>query len=382
MDTNEIVMFEDKNKSILDLIVNDYFDFQFHDISLKQLYTKMRKLKNIDDDFKQVNQLYEKSIFPKIKNSLNTIESPYLTNVFKYYFNQYSNDKYKQKCLLLIILNHQEDILKELESFIFKLIKTNRLGISNSIKSTFSNEVTTSKEYELFLKKLSKWHCHIEFINFYIDYLLTYYNKEFVFKKDLFSIENNKGSYFGIFAKKSLFKLSSTICSHLHLTPNIDYSKLLLFITLSLQTGFSWTNLLRFFPQSQLNNIATSLTVNFLIGKISSILQYQSLFVEFRTISDNIEKLNMNLFKIESFLYQLIILEIQNELDEKLKINNEKLKENIIKLGSKIEKYLIDVNYDEEIQKKIEEEYVELTSLISSEEIENSYVLVNMSPNE
>ena len=257
MDTNEIVMFEDKNKSILDLIVNDYFDFQFHDISLKQLYTKMRKLKNIDDDFKQVNQLYEKSIFPKIKNSLNTIESPYLINIFKYYFNQYSNDKYKQKCLLLIILNHQEDILKELESFIFKLIKTNRLGISNSIKSTFSNEVTTSKEYELFLKKLSKWHCHIEFINFYIDYLLTYYNKEFVFKKDLFSIENNKGSYFGIFAKKSLFKLSSTICSHLHLTPNIDYSKLLLFITLSLQTGFSWTNLLRFFPQSQLNNIAT-----------------------------------------------------------------------------------------------------------------------------
>ena len=382
MDTNEIVMFEDKNKSILDLIVNDYFDFQFHDISLKQLYTKMRKLKNIDDDFKQVNQLYEKTIFPKIKNSLNTIESPYLTNIFKYYFNQYSNDKYKQKCLLLIILNHQEDILKELESFIFKLIKTNRLGISNSIKSTFSNEVTTSKEYELFLKKLSKWHCHIEFINFYIDYLLTYYNKEFVFKKDLFSIENNKGSYFGIFAKKSLFKLSSTICSHLHLTPNIDYSKLLLFITLSLQTGFSWTNLLRFFPQSQLNNIATSLTVNFLIGKISSILQYQSLFVEFRTISDNIEKLNMNLFKIESFLYQLIILEIQNELDENLKINNEKLKENIIKLGSKIEKYLIDVNYDEEIQKKIEEEYVELTSLISSEEIENSYVLVNMSPNE
>ena len=382
MDTNEIVMFEDKNKSILDLIVNDYFDFQFHDISLKQLYTKMRKLKNIDDDFKQVNQLYEKTIFPKIKNSLNTIESPYLTNIFKYYFNQYSNDKYKQKCLLLIILNHQEDILKELESFIFKLIKTNRLGISNSIKSTFSNEVTTSKEYELFLKKLSKWHCHIEFINFYIDYLLTYYNKEFFFKKDLFSIENNKGSYFGIFAKKSLFKLSSTICSHLHLTPNIDYSKLLLFITLSLQTGFSWTNLLRFFPQSQLNNIATSLTVNFLIGKISSILQYQSLFVEFRTISDNIEKLNMNLFKIESFLYQLIILEIQNELDEKLKLNNEKLKENIIKLGSKIEKYLIDVNYDEEIQKKIEEEYVELTSLISSEEIENSYVLVNMSPNE
>ena len=382
MEINHVVMLEDKNKSILDLIVNDYFDFQFHDMSLKQLYTKMTKLKNIDDDFNQVNQLYVKTIFPKIKNSLNTIESPYLTNIFKYYFNQYSNDKYKQKCLLLIILNHQEDILKELESFIFKLIKTNRLGISNSIKSTFSNEVTTSKEYELFLKKLSKWHCHIEFINFYIDYLVTYYNKEFVFKKDLFSIENNKGSYFGIFAKKSLFKLSSTICSHLHLTPNIDYTKLLLFITLSLQTGFSWTNLLRFFPQSQLNNIATSLTVNFLIGKISSILQYQSLFVEFRTISDNIEKLNMNLFKIESFLYQLIILEIQNELDEKLNIDNEKLKENIMKLASKIEKYLIDVNYDEEIQKKIEEEYVELTSLISSEEIENSYVLVNMSPNE
>ena len=147
MDANDIVKFENKNKSILDLIVNNYFDFQFHDISLKQLYIKINKLKKIDDDFKQVNQLYVKTIFPKIKNSLNTIESPYLTNVFKYYFNQYSKDKYKQNCLLLIILNHQEEISNELESFIFKLIKTNRLGISNSLKSTFSNEVTTSKEY-------------------------------------------------------------------------------------------------------------------------------------------------------------------------------------------------------------------------------------------
>ena len=382
MDANDIVKFENKNKSILDLIVNNYFDFQFHDISLKQLYIKINKLKKIDDDFNQVNQLYEKTIFPKIKNSLNTIESPYLTNIFKYYFNQYSKDKYKQNCLLLIIFNHQEEISNELESFIFKLIKTNRLGISNSLKSTFSKEVTSSKEYELFLKKLSKWHCHIEFISFYIDYLLTYYNKEFVFKKDLFSIENNKGSYYGIFAKKSLYKLSSTICYHLHLSPKIEYSKLLLFITLSLQTGFSWTNLLNFFPKKQLSNIATSLTVNFLIGKISSILQYESLFVEFRTIADNIEKLNLSLFKIQNYLYQLIILEIQNELDEKLKIDNEGLKNNILKLANKIEKNLINVNYDEEIQKKIEEEYIELTSEISTQEIENSYILVNKSSNE
>ena len=75
-------------------------------------------------------------------------------------------------------------------------------------------------------------------------------------------------------------------------------------------------------------------------------------------------------------------MEIQNELDEKLKIDNEGLKNNILKLANKIEKNLINVNYDEEIQKKIEEEYIELTSEISTQEIENSYILVNKSSNE
>ena len=370
----EINNYQLENKSILDLIENDYFDFEFNDINLKKLFSKLKKLKLSNDDITKINELYDKKIFPQIHNSLSSIQSPYLINILNYYFEQFSNDEYKQKYLLLVIFNNRENLSKELDNFILKLIKVNRLGVSNSIKSIFTKEVMASKEYELFLKKLSKWHCHIEFITFYIDYLLTYYNKRFIFNKKIFEIENNKGSYTGILFKKSLFKLSTTLCSHIRLDPKIDYKKLLLYITLSLQSGFSWTNLLHFFPKSQLSNIATSLTVNFLIGKISSILQYESLFVEFRTIADNIEKLNLSLFKIQNYLYQLIILEIQNELDEKLKIENEELKNNILKLANKIEKNLINVNYDEEIQKKIEEEYIELTSEISTQEIENNYI--------
>ena len=377
----EINNYQLENKSILDLIENDYFDFEFNDINLKKLFSKLKKLKLSNDDITKINELYDKKIFPQIHNSLSSIQSPYLINILNYYFEQFSNDEYKQKYLLLVIFNNRENLSKELDNFILKLIKVNRLGVSNSIKSIFTKEVMASKEYELFLKKLSKWHCHIEFITFYIDYLLTYYNKRFIFNKKIFEIENNKGSYTGILFKKSLFKLSTTLCSHIRMDPKIDYKKLLLYITLSLQSGFSWTNLLHFFPKSQLSNIATSLTLNFLIGKLSSRLEYESLFVEFRKISENIEKLNMNLFKIENYLYQLIELEIKNDLDEKLGKDTNELKENIKKLSEKIELSLKTIDFDEEIAKKVEEEYVNLTSQISMEEIENSYVVVKLEEN-
>ncbi len=370
-----------ENKSIFDLIENDYIDFEFQDIEIKKLFSKLKQFKLSNDDITKIKELYEKKIFPQIHNSLNSMESPYLINILKHYIDQFSNDDIKQKFLFLIILNNREEISKELENFFFQLIKINRLGVSNSIKSIFTKEVIASKEYELFLKKLSKWHSHIEFIIFYIDYLLTYYKKTFIFNKSIFEIENNKGSYTGILLKKSLFKLSSTLCSHLHLDPKIDYKKLILFIALSLQSGFSWTNLLKFFPKSQLSSIATSLSLNFLIGKLSSKLEYESLFVEFRKISENIEKLNMNLFKIENYLYQLIELEIKNDLNEKLGKETSQLKDSIKKLSEKIEYALKNIDFDEEFAKKVEEEYVNLSSQITMEEIENSYVVVNVGEN-
>ena len=370
-----------ENKSIFDLIENDYLDFEFQDIEIKKLFSKLKQFKLSNDDIIKIKELYEKKIFPQIHNSLSSIQSPYLINILKYYIDQFSNDDIKQKFLFLILLNNREDISKELENFFFQLIKINRLGISNSIKSIFTKEVMASKEYELFLKKLSIWHSHIEFIIFYIDYLLTYYKKTFIFNKSIFEIENNKGSYTGILLKKSLFKLSSTLCSHLHLDPKIDYKKLILFIALSLQSGFSWTTLLKFFPKSHLSSIATSLSLNFLIGKLSSKLEYESLFVEFRKISENIEKLNMNLFKIENYLFQLIELEIKNDLNEKLGKETSQLKESIKKLSEKIEFALKNIDFDEEFAKKVEEEYVNLSSQITMEEIENSYVVVNVGEN-
>ena len=39
------------------------------------------------------------------------------------------------------------------------------------------------------------------------------------------------------------------------------------------------------------------------------------------------------------------------------------------------------IDFDEEIAKKVEEEYVNLTSQISMEEIENSYVVVKLEEN-
>ena len=367
----------ENNIPLSEYIIIDYFDFEFHDINLKKLYLKLKQVNFKDNDFSEIKELYEKKIFPQFKNSLCTIESPYLNNLFKYYFNQNSKDENYQKGLLFILLSHKDDISNELEKFFLKLIKFNKIGISNSIKTILSKEVTQSKKYELFEKKLSKWHCHIEFILFYIDYILSNYNKTFVFDKKLFEIENNKGSYSNILIKKSLYNLSSTICSNISLNPKIDYKKLLLYITISLQSGFSLSNLFNYFPTSQLNNFATSIAFNFLMGKLTSKLQYESLFVEFKIICENIEKLNMNLFKIENYLYQFILLEVRRELDEKLGLNINKLKENIKKFSEKIEYSLKNLDYNEDILKIIEEEYVLETSQITKEEIENSIIMEN-----
>ena len=367
----------ENNIPLSEYIIIDYFDFEFHDINLKKLYLKLKQVNFKDNDFSEIKELYEKKIFPQFKNSLCTIESPYLNNLFKYYFNQNSKDENYQKGLLFILLSHKDDISNELEKFFLKLIKFNKIGISNSIKTILSKEVTQSKKYELFEKKLSKWHCHIEFILFYIDYILSNYNKTFVFDKKLFEIENNKGSYSNILIKKSLYNLSSTICSNISLNPKIDYKKLLLYITISLQSGFSLSNLFNYFPTSHLNNFATSIAFNFLMGKLTSKLQYESLFVEFKIICENIEKLNMNLFKIENYLYQFILLEVRRELDEKLGLNINKLKENIKKFSEKIEYSLKNLDYNEDILKIIEEEYVLETSQITKEEIENSIIMEN-----
>jgi hypothetical protein len=297
--------------------------------------------------------------------------------MFEYYFNQNPNNENYQKGLLLSLLSHKDDILEVLESFFLKLIKNNKLGITNSIKTIFSKEVTQSKKYELFEKQLSKWHCYIEFILFYIDYIFSHYNKNFKFNKKLFEIENYKGSYTNILIKKALYNLSSTICSNISLNPKIDYKKLLLYITLSLQSGFNLSNLFNFFPKSELNNFATNFAINFLMGKLTSKLKYESLFVEFNIICDNIEKLNINLFKIENYLYQYILLKVERELDEKLGLNIKELKEKIKKLSIKIECSLKKLDYDEDILKTVEEEYIEETSLITKEEIENSIVEMN-----
>ena len=68
-------------------------------------------------------------------------------------------------------------------------------------------------------------------------------------------------------------------------------------------------------------------------------------------------------------------------LDEKLGKDTNELKENIKKLSEKIELSLKTIDFDEEIAKKVEEEYVNLTSQISMEEIENSYVVVKLEEN-
>ena len=105
---------------------------------------------------------------------------------------------------------------------------------------------------------------------------------------------------------------------------------------------------------------------------------------EFNALSSLVEKLNASLFKIEKTCYRLIILELQEEIYSNLEssrvdLDISKKKEEISKL---LENFLKGVECPEDIEKKIQEEYIQLNTSIVEEKYDNDWIIQHLSVNE
>ena len=113
--------------------------------------------------------------------------------------------------------------------------------------------------------------------------------------------------------------------------------------------------------------------------KIADTLKFRGNLIVLQEINNQIKKLNQELFDIEKKLFNYLKLQIEQFLNQKLGIEDEKKKNEIEQLHHDIEKCLFIVNLENSQKNiiKIEEEYKNLESNITQEEIAKSFVLVN-----
>lgn len=352
-------------------IIEDYFDFQMHDINLYLIERHFKNNKLLsNDEINNINIMVEQ--YKKfISGNLNQTIYPYLSNSLKIYFSSFQNQNSK-KFLLIELLGKKRQIKSSLFNYFKTLTETNFYGISPKIKQYFNNKVIESKDFHKFCEKLSKWHCHVEIIIFYLDILCNIFNNNFSFDKQIFSLDRNFKNNSDLLVKKNIYKLASSICGKISLSPDLDYKKLLVFAMTTVTAGIDMGGLFNIIPKKHLGRMVGVFGLNFLTSKMSTHLGSASNFVMFNELSKLVEKLNKNLFKIERYCYNLIILQLQEEMNidletSKIDIIGLKIKE----IGEELDLYLKGVDYSIEIDKLVKEEFIELEEVIKEEKYED-----------
>ena len=369
-------------------IIENYFDFHMHDIDLVQIESYYKTYKNITQEDSKLIKLILTKYHKFISENLSQTTYPYLINSIKPQF-EVLETELKQKFFLIQILSRKNTLKKKLFDYFKNLTRINLYGISDKLIKIFNKQVVENKSFDVFSEKLSKWHCHVEMIVLYLDILSKLFNDHFDFNKQKFSLETNFKSNTDILIKKNFYKLASKLCSYLSLSPGIDYQKLITFALTIITTGAGGAAgavvpMTIQFSQQQLARIIGAFGINFLTQKASSHLGSASEMQEFNALSSLVEKLNASLFKIEKTCYRLIILELQEEIYSNLEssrvdLDISKKKEEISKL---LENFLKGVEYPEDIEKKIQEEYIQLNTSIVEEKYDNDWIIQHLSVNE
>ena len=377
---NEIYMKKAPKKYIE--IIQNYFDFHLHDVELGQIENHYLSYNKIRTDAINLIKIMIEKYKKFISENLNQTTYPYLTNSIKPQFQVLTNEIDK-KFFLIQILGEKNSIKKKMFNFFKTLTQVNLYGISPKLKNSFNKEVIESENFKKFSEKLSKWHCHVEIIVLYLEILSTMFNDKFDFKKYNFSLDKNFKNDKDILIKKNFYKLASTLISKVSLNPGLDYQKLLTFAITSLTAGFNLGGLSLLLPQQQLGKVIGIFGLNFLAGKASTQLGSASQFVEFEVLSKLIDKLNISLYRIEKLCFKLIILEMQEEINTDLetsKVDFIRIKKN--EISEQLGIYLKGIDYSVEIEKKVNEEYIQLQSCITEEKLDDDWLLEHLSINE
>ena len=371
---------KEKSDSILASFISDenYFSDTKKDQELVDILEKYKKMTDIisTEKFGQIKILFEKFL-EFSENGFNQTMYPYLSNSIKSFVSSLTEQE-EQKLFILLLLLKQNNLEEKLVNFFSRISQVSLYEVPQKIlKSNISKE-----EYYLksIVKELSNWNAKVELILFYIEVLEQYYNIRFKFEKDIFSFDKNfKGSSNSAFVRTLFLKAAGTICDFVKPSPKVDKNKFMAYAIILVTSGFNFGVASVFFPWGEITGLAKTIGMNKILNKIKENLFSASNNIETNEYLDMINRLNSNLDKIKINLYEIIKLEMQEEMNDDLTkskclIINGKIKEVI----SHVEVYLKGVDYDYDIDKKVKEEYVEISKDLSEREIEDDWLYTSM----
>lgn len=333
----------------------NYCDYSVSDIELNRIV--MHYIKNFPKELTDntVNQFPDFLAF--FGNSLPQMQFPFFTNCLEAFLHRIS-DKDMQKFFTFLVIGKINLFTPILKSFFYKSVKRNNFGLSDKIKSILQTTVLESEEFDLFAKKLAKWHTLTEIISLYFHLLNKLYKKKFNFSLKTFSLDENFDFSIKKFAKLSLLRLAGFICDNISLKPNVDCDITALFFAATLSYGLNLPSII-ISNQKTFEKLAVTVTLNLLIGKLGTALKYKSDFVVFKEFPKIMSQINEQLKKIERKTYEYMKLEMNKEF-EFVTENEKDYKDKLDQLAYTIDQYLKGVNLEKEV-KKVENELIEMS---------------------
>ena len=353
---------------------HDYFNFDLNDIELskieKAFHPKVQNelLENLQNQFT--------NCITFLKKDIAQLSYPYLQNAYELFFEKI-NDDFHKKYLILLTIGHQKEIIQIIQQFYHNLINSKYFDISPEIKKRTKSEVFGSDDYKSFTLYLSYWHAHSEIVILYLSLMNTSFDTQFEFDKDKFSYQAHYKPSFLIFAKRNLFKLTSCLIGQFTLNKNIDIVKLECLLLCILTTGFNLSTLLSYFPVTTIMTTIGIIGFNTIVGKFAAKINQKSNFLEIQMLQDVIQKLNEKLKKLINYEKTLMKLQLKKEM-----LNDEgqglvmSIDEALKLLKYKIEKYLKDVNINENKEKITGEKMNELVQLYESNQFEEEWTMI------
>lgn len=351
----------------------DYFNFELNDIRL----SKIEKGFHSKTSSEQLNTMKNQfNAFIKfLKKNVSQLSYPYLKNAYDIIFKDVK-DGLLHKYLMLLTIGHENEITEVVYNFYYNLITSKDFDISE-MKSVIKPEIYTSSQFKTFIVFLSNWHTLSELVILYLSFINYYENTEFVFEKEKFSYQNNIKTSYLTFAKKNLFKLTSSVVSQLTLNLKIDKEKIESVLFNFFTIGMNLSSFLAAFP---VQSIMTTLGIygfNFLMNKIAQKVNYNSNMLEMKRFQAIIEKLNKKLKKLVHQEATLLKIQLRNEIlqdsEEGMAMSIDEITRSIKR---KIEKYLKNVNFDENQEKHFGEQMNEMLKYYESNLLENDWMMI------
>ena len=215
-------------------------------------------------------------------------------------------------------------IENKIYDFYLRQISKNNFGINSSVKSSISNKIKASFEYQEFKQKLANWYSTSELmiLQFYI--MSYFFGINFNYDINKFTVEQNLEFSIAFFAKKNFYKISSIILKNadigMRMFGSVNFSSVA-FILLSGFYGGATLSSLLWATRFAHYPLIGSYIFNWLVGSVTYHLDDHVATCEYYKISECLESLVVKLNEMNYCSVELLRMVILGELEKNTSLN-------------------------------------------------------------